>query len=326
MTKPTVAISRGTCIPSARKGIQALASNTTATSVTWKNSAQKLQVRSYVSPAAVVVAFLFVLYACASSVAAACLTAASLWASLLHNPPRAHLRVLRVAAGVYTLTLCAGMAAPRAALRAVFEHALPTASESTSRLDDCSLSLGNLARTLDMYALAHILGFAVKGAMVGDRRTLWIAGVVFESLEWALGAFAPITFPTLSECVFDRIFLDLLLCNALGIELGLAIRRRFRSDRKVEPSFPCLLSMLFPGCACAVADILHFCMIAALRIPIDAPILSARIALLASLGFPAMSEFREYGASGVSSTQFVHVQAMALVFFGEAAFCARLLM
>ena len=78
---------------------------------------------------------------------------------------------------------------------------------------------------------AHILGWWGKTLMLRDPSMLWVISIGFELME--------VTFrhwlPNFNECWWDSWILDFLICNNLGIWLGMFGGRRGRgSVRRLE--------------------------------------------------------------------------------------------
>ncbi|XP_012285741.1 phosphatidylserine synthase 1 isoform X2 [Orussus abietinus] len=72
---------------------------------------------------------------------------------------------------------------------------------------------------LDVFALAHFLGWMFKAILIRHFGILWAISVMWEVTE--------ITFahllPNFIECWWDALILDVLICNGLGIWVGLKI-------------------------------------------------------------------------------------------------------
>ncbi|KAI7857036.1 phosphatidyl serine synthase-domain-containing protein [Circinella umbellata] len=86
-----------------------------------------------------------------------------------------------------------------------------------SYADQCDLSLETFKNQIDIFVLAHVLGWYGKAIILRDYWLCWILSVTFEfceySLEHQLNNFA--------ECWWDHWILDVLVCNWGGIYLGM---------------------------------------------------------------------------------------------------------
>jgi phosphatidylserine synthase 1 len=82
---------------------------------------------------------------------------------------------------------------------------------------DCSLSYANIMEKMDRFVPAHFFGWAVKGLMIRHRLLLWTISIAWELLEVSL----IYAVPNFAECWWDQYVLDILICNGLGIEMGL---------------------------------------------------------------------------------------------------------
>lgn len=70
---------------------------------------------------------------------------------------------------------------------------------------------------MDIFVPAHIIGWFVKALILRDEWICWIISIMFEVLEYSLEH----QLPNFSECWWDHWILDVLLCNWLGIWLGM---------------------------------------------------------------------------------------------------------
>jgi len=70
---------------------------------------------------------------------------------------------------------------------------------------------------LTFFCLAHALGWFGKALILRDYWFCWILSVAFELAEYSLAH----QLPNFHECWWDHWILDVLLCNWLGISLGM---------------------------------------------------------------------------------------------------------
>ena len=63
--------------------------------------------------------------------------------------------------------------------------------------------------------------------IVRDVKVVWFCSLLFEGIELSLREHLP----NFYECWWDHVFLDILLCNGLGIYLGLIFCRVFKLRR-----------------------------------------------------------------------------------------------
>lgn len=89
--------------------------------------------------------------------------------------------------------------------------------------EDCSLTSENMAPKLDVFVLAHFFGWLVKALYFRHRLLLWVFSITWELVELVLIYMVP----NFAECWWDQWVLDVLLCNGLGIEVGLWLCRYF---------------------------------------------------------------------------------------------------
>ncbi|CAE6523110.1 unnamed protein product, partial [Rhizoctonia solani] len=88
-----------------------------------------------------------------------------------------------------------------------------------SYAEDCSLTASNLwaSNAIDIFCLAHALGWFGKALILRDYWFCWILSIAFEFAEYSLQH----QLPNFAECWWDHWVLDVLLCNWLGIYVGM---------------------------------------------------------------------------------------------------------
>ena len=74
----------------------------------------------------------------------------------------------------------------------------------------------NLLEKFDIFVLCHFFGWYVKALIIRDLWVLNILSVAFELAEYTLDC----QLPNFGECWWDHWILDFILCNGLGIYLG----------------------------------------------------------------------------------------------------------
>lgn len=74
---------------------------------------------------------------------------------------------------------------------------------------------------MDIFALGHFLGWAMKALLIRHHIICWYISIAWEVTEIVFAHLLP----NFQECWWDAIFLDVFLCNGLGIHFGLAICR-----------------------------------------------------------------------------------------------------
>lgn len=187
-----------------------------------------------------------------------------------------------------------------------------------------SVNWGALRGTLfDEFVAAHVIGWWGKALMLRDRRLLWLISAGFECMELTFKHWLP----NFNECWWDSWILDFAVCNALGIEIGMACVRYFDSKEynwsglsrqktwgararrglaQLTPhswrafswaptSSPLrALQCLFPIGFFLLFELTGFFLKYELWIPPTNPMLTARLFLLLGLGLPGMREFYEY--------------------------------
>lgn len=111
----------------------------------------------------------------------------------------------------------------------------------TRHAKDCRLRSQNINPVLDRYVFAHLFGWFIKALIVPNTFLLWTASIVFEIVEVLLVPYIP----SLRECWWDSLILDVFGCNAIGIYLGsLAALKTIRSQQTVNTSFRFMFLLL----------------------------------------------------------------------------------
>ncbi|KAI6234810.1 Phosphatidylserine synthase 1 [Aphelenchoides fujianensis] len=87
---------------------------------------------------------------------------------------------------------------------------------------NCSdVSLARIWSYMDIFAVGHFLGWAMKALLIRHWIICWYISIAWELTE----VFFAHLLPNFQECWWDAIFLDVILCNGLGITIGLLICR-----------------------------------------------------------------------------------------------------
>ena len=84
---------------------------------------------------------------------------------------------------------------------------------------NCDWSPGNIRKHLDIFVPAHILGWLGKALVVRHYILLWTVSTMWEVTE----IFFSHILPNFQECWWDMLILDLLVCNGIGIYLGMKL-------------------------------------------------------------------------------------------------------
>eukprot|EP01059_Diplonema_ambulator_P013434 TRINITY_DN23956_c0_g1_i1.p1 TRINITY_DN23956_c0_g1~~TRINITY_DN23956_c0_g1_i1.p1 ORF type:complete len:358 (+),score=66.38 TRINITY_DN23956_c0_g1_i1:54-1076(+) len=90
----------------------------------------------------------------------------------------------------------------------------------------CDVSYGSVWESLDIFLLAHSVGYWAKMLILRDATTTLLISILFEHLEVTFQH----TLPNFLECWWDHVFLDILLCNALGMLLGYVTLKAFKME------------------------------------------------------------------------------------------------
>ncbi|KAF7348190.1 Phosphatidylserine synthase 2 [Mycena sanguinolenta] len=94
-------------------------------------------------------------------------------------------------------------------------HAPPEKSYA----EDCSFTFANLWGAIDIFCVAHALGWFGKAMILRDYWFCWILSIAFELAEYSLAH----QLPNFNECWWDHWILDVLVCNWAGTYLGMKV-------------------------------------------------------------------------------------------------------
>jgi phosphatidylserine synthase 2 len=86
-----------------------------------------------------------------------------------------------------------------------------------SYAENCSLNNEVIKNQMDAFVISHTLGSFVKGLLFRDYWICWILSIAFEILEYSLAH----QLPNFAECWWDHWVLDVILCNGIGIYIGI---------------------------------------------------------------------------------------------------------
>ncbi|KDO31549.1 hypothetical protein SPRG_03478 [Saprolegnia parasitica CBS 223.65] len=112
-----------------------------------------------------------------------------------------------------------------------FDPKLGVKLPETGYADDCRLYVPeaedpfkNLRATImDRFVVMHFLGWVVGALMIRSYNVCWAISILFEFYELTFAHWLK----NFNECWWDQVFLDVLLCNAAGIWIGMRICRFF---------------------------------------------------------------------------------------------------
>ncbi|XP_063407092.1 phosphatidylserine synthase 1-like isoform X1 [Mytilus trossulus] len=95
-------------------------------------------------------------------------------------------------------------------------------SEKQYAVNCSQIDVARIWSHLDLFAVAHFLGWTMKALLIRHYGILWTISVLWE--------FSEIVFchllPNFAECWWDSLILDVLICNGLGIWIGMEICKK----------------------------------------------------------------------------------------------------
>ena len=136
-------------------------------------------------------------------------------------------RLVFASSAFYLLLLCSLLFSSYSDVQTILNWIDPqlndTESDSTKLYAiDCSITSENLHSNFDIFVLTHFVGWVLKALVLRHTGLLWTMSVMWECTE----LFFARLLPNLSECWWDMLFLDVLLCNGSGILVGMTLCRK----------------------------------------------------------------------------------------------------
>ncbi|KAJ8907424.1 hypothetical protein NDN08_007536 [Rhodosorus marinus] len=236
----------------------------------------------------------------------------SIWLLLVREdffcwPHPALWRVVMAASILYSMLLTCMFWLPPKQARMVLNFVDPSVGISPAPHEkgygeNCALTFGNVRDIVnDVFFLAHLLGWCFKALIMRNRSVLWIQSITFELIEESVKS----VLPNFNECWWDRWVLDVLLCNFVGMEIGLFLINRFAEpfnwftltherarpphEESRVPSFLTsrehFLTVCFVVGIGPLVDLINFLLKAALFIPAESPLVLCNLLLV---GLPCL--------------------------------------
>ena len=87
----------------------------------------------------------------------------------------------------------------------------------------------NITSNIDMFVLAHFLGWTFKVWIFRNSTLAWIMSIAFEIMEFTM----EVWLPNFKECWWDHLLLDVFGCNLVGMLIGFYTMKKFRM-RKIH--------------------------------------------------------------------------------------------
>jgi len=104
--------------------------------------------------------------------------------------------------------------------------------------DDCGLlknespyfNFEGIKTSIDFYMMAHFFGWVLKSIYIRNVYICWILSVSWEIIELSLRHWLN----NFYECWWDSLFLDVIICNGLGIWIGDIICKYFERNGEIH--------------------------------------------------------------------------------------------
>ncbi|OQR77762.1 phosphatidylserine synthase 1-like [Tropilaelaps mercedesae] len=103
-------------------------------------------------------------------------------------------------------------------VRSLFPQSSQAVSPRTEYGVDCDpITWKKIYMHLDIFAVAHLVGCAFKAIIFRQYEILWTYSLAWELTEYCFVHLLP----NFAECWWDRILLDVVICNGLGYYIGI---------------------------------------------------------------------------------------------------------
>jgi len=208
--------------------------------------------------------------------------------------------------------------------------------------DDPISNFRNIRDTFhDEFVPAHLFGWFGKAILTRDLYLCWIMSIVFEVMELSMEHLMP----NFAECWWDHIVIDILLCNAIGIYLGLKVAQYFSMKPyfwlgKIRPeidsyswdvfsSWKRMLAIVVLMVTVLTIELNAFFLKFILWIPPPHPINIARLVMWWGIGQPGMREYyqwvtdpncKRFGTMSWMCVAVVGVEVLIIIKMGRGMF------
>lgn len=199
---------------------------------------------------------------------------------------------------------------------------------------DCNLSLGNILSHIDTFMPGHVAGWTLKSMHLRHCGLAWTSGVVWEITE----AFLSYSLPQFSECWWDSLLFDAVLCNTIGIAIGMMMLESLKLHKynwaivvnaKCSNGVPMkifrrslvvfAMMLLFQ-----VAEMNIFLIKHIFHIPSKHALIMARWILVLLISFPLVNQYYHYMTTTNNINSFsIQSKITFAIFIAEFLLCIR---
>eukprot|EP00045_Choanoeca_perplexa_P001613 m.20904 g.20904 ORF g.20904 m.20904 type:complete len:264 (-) comp11066_c0_seq1:33-824(-) len=158
---------------------------------------------------------------------------------------------------------------------------------------------------LDLFFLSHIVGWLAKAIVYPNIYVLLISGILFEFCEIVLDDHLA----NFKECWWDHWIVDFLLCNGLGLVVGLLLVPYVERDARLMKGYYSIskpLHLFFHAAAVygfSLLDVHAFILKDMFLIPVSHPFNPLRLVLVGVLGYHTSRDALHLGFCKAMSTR-----------------------
>lgn len=213
-----------------------------------------------------------------------------------------------------------------------------------SYMEECN-SFSSFKDKLDVFVIAHLLGWFVKGFAMRNFFYLFLNSVLFELCELKFQHILP----NFYECWWDHVLLDILGCNLLGILLSLAVMKclhmplfpwiipnktKVKTEhlilpttdklcRRIFKNSSSLLLLIFYSLIANVIDLNIFFLKAELKIPTTHTLIFLRTLFVSLIALKASSELNNIITKKMSREHLSYVYSIVSIITLEVILCVK---
>ncbi|KAJ3045499.1 hypothetical protein HDV00_009153 [Rhizophlyctis rosea] len=136
------------------------------------------------------------------------------------RPHPAFWRIILSLSVIYQMILVFILFQEKTHMRHLMTYIDPTLGKplpERSYAENCEITPENLWNQMDIFVVAHSLGWFAKALVLRDYWFCWILSIMFEIMEYSLEH----QLPNFAECWWDHWILDLIMTNWVGTVIGM---------------------------------------------------------------------------------------------------------
>lgn len=213
-----------------------------------------------------------------------------------------------------------------------------------SYMEECN-SFSSFKDKLDVFVIAHLLGWFIKGFAMRNFFYLFLNSILFELCELKFQHILP----NFYECWWDHVLLDILGCNLLGILLSLGVMKclnmtfftwtipnkaKLKTEHLILPKLDkicrrifknssSLILLIFYSIIVNVVDLNIFFLKAELKIPTTHTLVFLRTLFISFMAVKASNELNNIITKGINPEYVSYVYSIISIITLEVILCVK---